>query len=262
MSEQQLDRHEMTLMQKLSVPEATDPPWGIMIAIVIVLVLLVNLMLVGLAMSSFLLGIDDNLTPTPFMLLFSWTIGQALTIVYVVINRRSSQESWIALKLVNGLLPLPLVLMVGVAIALTVDLIINLASGQFLPIPEIFGFQADGIAGFLMAGLFLVVIQPVAESLVFQGVLMPKLRFTMGAWRGVIVTTIVFTLVHYGVFYLSYQPIYSESAVLWYGIVYPLLTGLMFCLIKVYTGSTRAVIIARIGAGATFLLTALVLVGG
>ena len=112
-----------------------------------------------------------------------------------------------------------------------------------------------------MAGLFLVVIQPLAESLVFQGVVLPKLRFMLGAWGGVIVTTIVFTLLHYGIFYLSYQENYPESAMLWYGIVYPLAMGLMFCLIKVYTGSTRAVMIARMGAGATFLLTALVLVG-
>jgi|GEM_PF-510913 len=261
MSEPQLDRHEMSLMQKLSVPEAADPPWSILITIVIVVVLFINLTIVGSAMSSVMLGIDDNTDPTPFMLLLSWTIGQAITIVYVVINRRSSYESWNALKLSRGLLPLPLVLMVGVAVALTVDLVINLASGQFLPIPEIYGFQADGIAGILLAGLFLVLIQPVAESLVFQAILLPKLRFMLGAWGGVIITTIVFTLLHYSIFYLSYQSNYPESALVWYGIVYPLATGLMFCLIKVYTGSTRAVIIARMGAGATFLLTALVLVG-
>jgi membrane protease YdiL (CAAX protease family) len=261
MSEPQLDRHEMTLMQKLSVPEEADPPWSILIAIVIVFVLLVNLTLVGSAMSSVLLGLEDNGIPTPFMLLLGWTIGHALTIVYVVINRRSSQESWAALKLNKGLLPLPFVLMVGVAIALTVDLVINLASGQFLPIPEIFGFQSEGVAGVLIAGLFLILIQPIAESLVFQGVLLPKLRIIMGAWGGVVITTVVFTFLHYAIFYLSYQPNYPESALLWYGIAYPLLTGLMFCLIKVYTDSTRAVIMARIGAGAIFLLTALVLVG-
>ena len=202
MSEPQLDRHEMSLMQKLSIPEDADPPWSLLVAIVIVIVLLINLTLVGTAMSSVMLGLDNNSTPTPFMLLLSWTIGQALTIVYVVINRRSSSDSWTALKLTRGLLPLPLVLMVGVAVALTVDLVINLASGQFLPIPEIYGFQADGAAGILMAGLFLILIQPVAESLVFQGVLLPKLRIMFGAWGGVIITTVVFTLIHYGIFYL------------------------------------------------------------
>jgi len=262
MPDQQLDRHNMTLMQKLSIPEETDPPWGIVMTAVIVGVLLINLTLVGSAMASVLLGLGDTLAPTPFTLLFSWTIGHALTIVYVMINRRSSEESWAALKLTKGLLPLPIVLMVGVAIGLTVDLVINLASGQFLPIPEIFGFQAEGITGILTAGLFLVLIQPVAESLVFQGVLLPKVRIMLGAWGGVLATTIVFAFMHYGIFYLSYQPNYPESALPWYGIIYPVLTGLMFCLIKVYTGSTRAVIIGRIGAGATFLLTALVLVGG
>jgi membrane protease YdiL (CAAX protease family) len=259
MSEPQLDRREMSLMQKLSVPEAVNPPWSAMTAIIIVLVLLINLILVGPSMSSVLLGVGD--TVTPFMLMLGWVIGQALTIVYVVINRRSSQESWSALKLINGLLPLSFVLLVGVAVALAVDLIISLASGQFLPIPEIFDFQSGGIGGVLMAGLFLILIQPVAESLVFQGVLLPKLRIMMGAWGGVIITTIVFTVLHYAVFYLSYQPNYPESTVLWYGVAYPALTGLMFCLIKVYTDSTRAVIVNRIGAGLIFFLTALVLGG-
>ena len=260
MPDSQLDRREMTLMQKLSIPEEANPPWSLLTATVIVLVLFLNLTLVGTAISALLLGIED--TVTPFMLLLSWSIGQAITIVYVVINRRSSPESWTALKLTKGLLPLPFVLMVGVATALAVDLVISLASGQFLPIPEIFGFQSEGVGGVLTAGLFLILIQPIAESLVFQAVLLPKLRIMMGAWGGVIVTTVVFTLLHYAVFYLSYQPNYPESTLLWYGVAYPLLTGLMFCLIKVYTGSTRAVIVARVGAGLIFFLTALVLVGG
>lgn len=261
MTEPQLDRREMTLMQKLSIPEEADPPWGVPIAALMVLVLVVTLILVGPALASILLGLDGSQFP-PIMLMLGWTIGQAITIAFVLINRRSSVESWQALKLAKGRLPLPFVLMVGVATALTVDLVISLASGQFLPIPEIYGFETEGIAGVLMALLFLVLIQPLAESLVFQAVLLPKLRIIMGAWGGVIATTIVFTLLHYGIFYLAYQPSYPESTLLWYGIVYPLLAGLMFSLMKVYTDSTRAVIIMRIGAGLIFVLTAVMLTGG
>ena len=107
-----------------------------------------------------------------------------------------------------------------------------------------------------------MLIQPVAESLVFQGVLLPKLRVIMGPWGGVVVTTVVFTLMHYAIFYSSYQNVYPPETMLWYGVAYPLMFGFTFSLLKVYTQSTRAVIIGRMGAGIIFLLTALILVGG
>lgn len=261
MSDTQPDRREMTLMQKLSIPEAVDPPWSTITATFTVLALLITLILIGPALASFLLGLEGTQFP-PFMLMLGWTLGEAITIVFVLVNRRSRVESWQALKLGKGFLPLPFVLMVGVATALAVDLIISLASGQFLPIPEIYGFQSEGITGLLIAVLFVVLIQPIAESLVFQGVLLPKLRFIMGPWGGVVITTVVFTLVHYMIFYLTYQPSYPESTLLWYGVAYPLLAGLMYCLMKVYTDSTRAVIIMRMGAGLIFVLTALALTSG
>ena len=256
------DRREMSIMQRLSIPEANDPPWSLLEVGGAVVALVITLILMGPAISSVLLNLEDTTTPTPFVIMFGWTIGEALTILFVVISRRSSQESWQALKLNRGYLPLPFMLMFGVATALTVDLMIGLLSGQFLPIPEIFGFQSEGTAGILMTGLLLIVIQPVAESLVFQGVALPKLRIMFGAWGGVAVTTVIFTALHYAIFYLSYQSSYPDSTMLWYGIAYPLLAGFVFCLIKVYTDSTRAVVIARMGAGAIFLLTALALVSG
>jgi membrane protease YdiL (CAAX protease family) len=95
---------------------------------------------------------------------------------------------------------------------------------------------------------------------VFQGVLLPKLRVIMGAWGGVVMTTAIFTLSHYGVFYASYPDAYPQGAMIWYGIAYPLVFGLTFSLLKVYAQSTRAVILGRVGAGMTLLLTALILV--
>ena len=256
MTQNQADRREMTLMQKLSLPEEAPPPWSIITAAVTALVILINLIWVGPAMSSLLLG---SAQPTPFLLMLGWTLGLALTLVYVLVNRRSSPESRQALRLNQGLLPSQIVLLVGVAIALAIDLMISLASGRFLPIPEIYGFQSQGFAGVLVAALLLVLVQPVAESLVFQAVILPSLRSTVGPWGGVLITSALFTLLHYSVFFSPYQASYSA---LWYGLAYPMLTGLAFCLLKVYTGSSRAVIVGRISAGLIFLLTALVLVGG
>ena len=253
---QKPDRREMSLMQKLSRPEA-PPPWSIIAAALTAVVILVNLIWVGPAMSSLLLGSAE---PTPFLLMLGWTFGLALTLAYVLVNRRSSRESWQALRLHRGFLPPQIALLVGVAIALGVNLAVSLASGQFLPIPEIYGFQAQDLAGAVLAALLLVAAQPLAESLVFQAVLLPSLRSTVGPWGGVIITSALFTLLHYAVFFSPYQAAYSNA--LWYGIAYPLLTGFAFCLLKVYTDSSRAVIIGRVGAGLVSLLTALALVGG
>ena len=257
MTQQQPDRREMSLMQKLSRPEAAPPPWSIIAAAITALVILVNLIWVGPAMSSLLLGSAE---PTPFLLMLGWTLGLALTLAYALVNRRSSRASWQALRLHRGFLPSQIALLVGVAIALGVNLAVSLASGQFLPIPEIYGFQTQGLAGAVTAALLLIVAQPLAESLVFQAVLLPSLRSTVGPWGGVVITSALFTLLRYAVFFSPYQAAYSSA--LWYGIAYPLLTGFAFCLLKVYTDSSRAVIIGRVGAGLVFLMTALTLVGG
>lgn len=253
-----LDRREMTLRQKLSIPEASDTPWRAIDATVVVLALLVSLILIG--PSIVLLTSDDVTGISPFLLMLGWTIGQVITIAFVVINRRSSVDSWRALRLDVGLVPQPIAALVGVAIALTTDLITSLPSSMYLPVPEIFGLQADNLTSIIIAALFLVVVQPIAESLVFQGVLLPKLRVIMGAWGGVVMTTVIFTLIHYGVFYASYPDAYPQGAMIWYGIAYPLVFGLTFSLLKVYAQSTRAVILGRVGAGMTLLLTALIVV--
>lgn len=251
MPEEATDRREMTLMAKLSAPEASDPPWGTFGAATAIVAYFVCLVVIGPALAS-LLG--ENGPHSRQLLLPSWAIGMALTIVFIVVNRRSSDESWRALQLHKGNTPLPLVLLYGVAIGLSIGLLISLAGRQFLPIPEIFGILQRTPASAIYAALLIVLLQPVAETLVFQGIVLPTLRWRLGAWGGVIFTSGLYTAIHLLVF---------SSATLvtvWFGIVYPALTILAFCLLKVLTTSTSAVIIARIGAGLIFLLTALALV--
>lgn len=243
------DRREMSLMAKLTIPEAAAPPWSAPSAMLTVAVSFICLIIVGPALASLLLGSE---TISPSLLTLSWILGFALTIVFVLVNRRSSPASWRALNLQRGNLPVPLALLVGIAIALAIDLVISLAGGQFLPIPESVGIYDLRPESLIAAGLLLVLLQPVAESLVFQAVLLPSLRWHFGPRAGVLVASLSFTLLHLVVFSGANRP--------WYDIAYPFLTGLAFCLLKVYSASTSAVIIARMGAGLIFLLTALVLV--
>lgn len=249
------DRREMTLRAKLSLPEEAAPPWSLLNAALTAAVLLIGLIVVGPALASLLLGSQEI---TPFLLMLSWALGMSLCLVFVLVNRRGSAASRAALRLQTGHLPRPLVLLLGVAIALAIDLVTNLASGQFLPMPEIYGFYSQGAASLILAALFLILLQPLAESLVFQAILLPSLRWSLGPWLGVFVTSALFVALHALVFWAAYAATYD---LVWHGILYPALIGLAFSMLRVYTGSSSAVIIARMGAGLISLLTALAIFG-
>ena len=253
MNDSPKERREMSLKEKLSFPEASEPPWSLLGAGLTVFAMFVCLAIIGPALIS---TQSSRAVLTPFMLMLSWAIGLALTVLFVLVNRRSSEESWTALRLTRGALPLPLALLVGVAIALAVDLLVSLAGGEFLPVPQIWGFQSRGALGLAAAAFILVVLQPLAETLVFQAVLLPRLRWSFGPWAGLIGTSAAFTALYHLVFVADFG-LYRD---LWNGIVFPFAIGLLFCLLKVFAQSSLVVLVARMGAGLIFLLTALVLV--
>ena len=249
------DRREMSLRAKLSLAEDAAPPWSLLSALLAAAVLLICLIVMGPALASLLLRSQEI---TPFLLMLSWALGMGLGIVFVLVNRRSSPESWAALRLRPGHLPRPLVLLLGVAIALAMDLVVNLGGGEFQSVPEIYGFNSQGAAGLLLAALLLILLQPLAESLVFQAILLPSLRWRLGPWLGVFAASALFVALHLLVFWSAYADKYDLA---WHGLVYPALMGLAFSLLRVYTASSSAVIIARMGAGLMFFLTALAIFG-
>ncbi len=246
---------DMSLRARLSLPERAAPPWSLLSAALSAAVLFICLIVVGPALASLLLGSQEI---TARLLMLSWALGMGLSIVFTLVNRRSSPESWAAMRLEAGHLPRPLVLLLGVAVALAIDLVVNLGGGRFLPVPEIYGFQSQGGAGLVLAALLLVLLQPLAESLVFQAILLPSLRWRLGAWPGVIAASALFAALHLLVFWSAYAAAFD---LFWHGLVYPGLIGLAFSLLRVYTGSSSAVIIARMGAGLMFFLTALAIFG-
>ncbi len=260
MSEDPVDRRDLSLMAKLSLPEESEPPWSLLSALLTVAVLFVCLALIGPASVSAVMASTGNTRDVlfPFELMLSWMIGLAVAIVFVLVSRRSSEESWHALRLVRGELPLPMSLLIGIAIALALDLAVSLASGEFWPLPLMLGFQLKGAQGILLALIQLVALQPLAETLVFQGVLLPRMRWAFGHWGGVIGTAAMYTIVYQLVFIEAY-PFYDK---LWHGIVFPMSAGILFCLLKIYTRSTGAALLGRMSAGLIFLLTAVAISGG
>ena len=248
------DRRDMSLRQRLAIVEDA-PPWGLAGAVTGLAALLVCLIVVGPALASILLG---SAAATPSLLMLSWALGMALCSVFVLVSRRSSAGSWAALRLARGNTPLPLALLYGVAIGLLLDLLVGLAGGRFLPAPAILGLPTDAASGIILAALLAVLLQPVAETLVFQALLLPVLRSKLGAWAGVALTCALMALLHILVFMAAVGEAYS---LLWHGIVTPLALALAVCLLRVSSASSLAVMVARGGAGLMFLLTALALGG-
>ena len=246
------DRREMTLRQKLASVEE-PPPWGLPSGLLALLALFVCLTIVGPALASIMLGSAE---PEPELLMLSWTLGMALCSAFVLVSRRSSPASWNGLKLRRGNQPLALALLYGVAIGLTLDLVIGLLGGRFLPMPTIFGLPDAGAEMIALGALLVVIAQPIAESLVFQAVLLPALRSRLGAWAGIIITSALMTLLHLLAFVAALGEVYH---LLWHGIVLPAALAFAFCLLRVLADSSLAVILGRMGAGLIFLLTALTL---
>ena len=249
------NRREMSLRAKLSIPEAAAPPWSLSRAGLCLLAMFVCLLLIGPTLASLLLGSVDA---TPGLLMLGWALGMALCIAFALLWLRGSPAYQPALQFERGHLPLPNALLLGVAIAIFIDLVISLGSGQFLPLPEVYGMRAGGIDRLLLGALLLILLQPLAETLVFQAILLPSLRWRFGPWRGVVGAVAAYVLLHTLVFTLAYTATYDP---LWYGRIYPAGISLAFCLLKVYAQSSRAVLIGRVGAGILFFLTALVLTG-
>ena len=255
MSENEKDRREMALREKLSLPEASAPPWSLPNAALTFIAMLVALISVGPALASILLASAEI---SHFLLMLSWCFGMTFAIVFVLASRRGADGTWSALHFQRGHLPLPVALLVGVAIALAVQLFVSLASDKFFAIPELFNFREVEPRNIISAALLLILLQPIAESLVFHAIVLPSLRWHFGPWRGVLMTSALFTLLHLAVFSAANRALYINP---WYDNVYPFLTGLAFSMLKVYSGSSRAVVIGRMGAGLVFFLTGLVLVG-
>ena len=250
MADTRADRRDMSLRQKLAIVEDA-PPWGIASALTSLAALVICLIVIGPALASILLGTMDA---TPTLLMASWALGMALCAVFVIVRRRGSPENWQALKLGRGNMPLPMALLYGVGIALALDVALGLLSGRFLPNPAIFGIR-DSV---ILAALLAVILQPVAETLVFQAILLPALRSRQGAWTGVAITTALMTLLHGLVFMAAVGEPYNA---LWHGVALPAGLGFLFCVMRVLAGSSGAVLLARAGAGLIFLLTALALGG-
>lgn len=223
------------------------PPWSMTSALVTVFAGFIAFTTGGIVALTW---IGDQ----PIAAIIGWCLGALATILIVLQTRRQPAHRE-ALKLGASRTPLLFIIFLGVGLAVTIDLISAAVTGAFLIAPELLNvnFATGGAGPWLFAVIFMIGLQPIAEELVFRGMLFPRIRQAAGAWGGLLLSALMYALFHL----LIYPPAYgdaSQFAALWYTFVVPLLHGLVIGAARARTQSTRA----AIGMHAAFGLFAVI----
>lgn len=251
------------LMKRIAATEA-QPPWGIWGAIGAMMASFLAI-IIGTAIAIILVGENQ------YTALAGWTVGAAIVVAYVWFTRQSARywpKLWNDTSKNEDSLTQNIFwyLLIGIGLAILLDLIGRAVVGLIIPDPELLNLyayvqlygQPIQVASWILVILFMVVLQPLAESLVFQGLLLPSLRAVIAPWAGYLLSAAAYTMFHF----VAYQPPTSVSttAFVWIGILQPLIGGLIFGAVRVYTGSTRATFLTHLAFGLFAVIKLLTLV--
>lgn len=228
------------------------PPWSLTTAVIAIAVLFAAL-IAGSLFALTWLGEQD------FTLLAGLALGGVLVIIFI---RQTREKQWDALRLAPSSIPVLFVIFFSVGLAILLDLLGLAVTREFLPKPELLGLApgAMGVQQWLAAVIFMVIVQPIAEGLVFRGITLPALKQTLGAWGGLLATAVLAALFHFAL----YPPNYNTTSTLvplWYGLLIPFVEAVCYSLVRSYTGSTRAAIAAQVAFGLFAVLKLLALSG-
>jgi membrane protease YdiL (CAAX protease family) len=210
---------------------------------------------------------------TQYATLLSWALADMVIVGFVYISRRTAEQraalhlspvgapTDIASMLQNVLL----LLLVGVGLAIALDVITGRLTDLSIPEPELLGLYVDVYVNnfpilfisWALAFVMMVVLQPLAEELVFRGILQPALRQSFGLWPGYLVSAALYGLFHL----ITYSSPSGDAFSLWYGLLAPFIAGLIFGAVRLYTGSTRAAVLTHAAFGLFALVKLLTLVG-
>ncbi len=238
-------------------------PWGIG-AVLGALVAAFAAVMIGTTAALGLLGETDAAS------LVGWSLAAALTLLFIHFTyRKPAQKAALQLGTLRAGAFLSqdtlLLLLIGVGLAVTLDIISGRITGKFLPEPELiqtyttslYTGQGIPVLTWLLALLFMVILQPLAEELLFRGLALPALRRMLGAWPGYLLSAVL-----YGLFHLLVYPQALEGfPALWYGCLSVMVAGLVFGAVRLYNDSTRAAVLVHAAFGLFALVKLLTLLG-
>jgi membrane protease YdiL (CAAX protease family) len=234
---------------------APAPPWTLANALT-TLVAAVAAVILGATLAAVLFA--DSF----YNLLIGWTLAALLVIGFILFTRRG--EDYLAAlwrERGTGEPNVFFLLLVGVGLAVTLDIVTRAATSTFLPEAELmvlyFGPRPIPPAALIVAVLYMVLFQPFAEAMLFQGVLLPSLRRWLGPWPGFLGTAAL-----YGLFHLLMYPAPLQGFPgIWYSLAVPFIAALIYNSVRVYTGSTRAAALTHVAFGLFAILKLLTIVG-
>lgn len=246
-------QNQLSLMQRLQAREA-PPQWPLMTALFFVVAYAV-LLIAGQTFAVTISGGSFD-TLTPLVLALGALLGGLAAIAGIIQwARRRAQATWIdSLHLRQPVQPsVTLVALFGLGAAWAIDLIgvlLRLKGDQVLP-PVLDALRAPFGISWVIALILALFVQPIAEGLVFAGILYPALARDL---KNNLVAT-VFTAVAYTLVSLA---VLSSGGGTWYGLIQPFLMALAMSLVRAYAQSAQSAIVARVFFGLFFVLAALV----
>jgi len=230
------------------------PVWSLTIALVFAAAYTVSWVAGQLLIAT--LSNSDFAAPTPGILMFGALFGCVVTILVVSqwARRRMGDETPDNLRLKAPISPpIFVVVLVGLGAAWAIDLIgvlLRLRGDQVLP-PVLEAIREPIGLAWIAAALLAVVFQPIAEGLVFGGLLYPALTRSMSNIVAAILTAVIYTIASLAVL--------STGAGIWYALIQPFLMMLVVAIIRAYTKSTQSAIIGRALFGLFFILAGLII---
>lgn len=231
------------MLQKI-LRQQPAPSWSYLSALT-GLIAMFLVVVMGTTIASIILS-DTQLT-----IFVGWCLGMALTIAYVIISRGDDVEG---LRLRSMQTRLPLVALFTFGMAILFDLMSwvfannqTLASAELLRVDP----QTMSLVGWVIVLIFLVVLQPIAEEMVLRGLMYPALSAALGGTLGFGITALFHGMFHF----LAYAPPPTDGRIMiWYGLILPILQGIVLTAVRALTGSTRASMVAHAMFGIFALL--------
>jgi membrane protease YdiL (CAAX protease family) len=237
-----------TLVERLTAQEAA-PNWSLMFALIYVVMFIVG-WIAGQAIVSTL----SNSNSTPSVLVTGAALGSLTVTLSLLLWTGRQPERFDRLRLRQPIwLPIFFVILLGIGAAWAIDLIgvlLHLKGEQIVPtVLEVLRLPI-GVT-WVLAAIFAIVLQPVAEGLVFYGLLYPALSGTLkNNIAASVAVAVVYTIVNAAIF--------STGAGIWYTFIQPFLMTLIIALVRAYSQSTLSAVVARAAFGLFFVLAALI----
>lgn len=222
-------------------PPEKDPFWGyrdlallIGFALPALLISAVIVRLITRAVSSRPVLPAVGVLATQFLFYGFWFLC-----LYALIRFRYGKSFWRSLAWVGPSSPMVLYAAAGPALAVGIAL-----AGVALRTPEIempMKVLLGDPVSLILVGIFAVTIGPVCEELAFRGFLLPLLARSLGAVAGVVLTGVLFALMH--------GPEYAWS---WQHVLLITVAGIAFGVVRLRSSSTSAAALMHATYNLTF----------